>query len=190
MGLEGIVGKRAASPYVTKRSADWVKVNAAKSDDFVVVGFSPASNGAKGFSALLLAQYRDGDLDVCRPSRQRLRATRLRGARTAARCARTRRPARGRQRRARRRVARRRAGRAGQVQAAYGRRTVASARVSASARRQARRRVRLARRGCRGRGAGRRAAGCGAPRRPRRGTSRSRTWTRCSGRPTGSRRAI
>jgi bifunctional non-homologous end joining protein LigD len=62
MGLEGVVGKRAASPYITKRSADWVKVNAAKSDDFVVVGFAPPRNGGRGFSALLLAQYRDGEL--------------------------------------------------------------------------------------------------------------------------------
>ena len=30
IGLEGIVGKRAASPYVSKRSTDWLKVNAAK----------------------------------------------------------------------------------------------------------------------------------------------------------------
>jgi bifunctional non-homologous end joining protein LigD len=62
MGLEGIVGKRAASSYVSKRSQDWVKVNAAKSDDFVVVGYLPAKNGGSGFSALLLAQYRDGEL--------------------------------------------------------------------------------------------------------------------------------
>ncbi len=61
MGLEGIVGKRAASPYVSKRSADWVKINAAKSDDFVVVGFLPPKQGGKGFGALLLAQYR-GDV--------------------------------------------------------------------------------------------------------------------------------
>ncbi|HUL82080.1 MAG TPA: DNA ligase D, partial [Gammaproteobacteria bacterium] len=62
LGLEGIVAKRGASPYVSRRSQDWVKVNAAKSDDFVVVGYLPAKNGASGFSALLLAQYRDGEL--------------------------------------------------------------------------------------------------------------------------------
>ena len=62
LGLEGVVGKRAASPYVSKRSQDWIKVNAAKSDDFVVVGFLPAKNGGTGFSALLLAQYREGEL--------------------------------------------------------------------------------------------------------------------------------
>jgi len=62
MGLEGIVGKRAESPYVMKRSTDWMKVNAAKSDDFIVVGFSPERTGGSGFRALLLAQYRDGEL--------------------------------------------------------------------------------------------------------------------------------
>jgi len=62
LGLEGVVGKRAASQYVSKRSQDWIKVNAAKSDDFVVVGYLPAKNGGKGFSALLLAQYREGEL--------------------------------------------------------------------------------------------------------------------------------
>jgi bifunctional non-homologous end joining protein LigD len=62
MGLEGIIGKRAASPYVSKRSADWIKINAAKSDDFVVVGYLPPKQGGKGFGALLLAQYRDGTL--------------------------------------------------------------------------------------------------------------------------------
>jgi bifunctional non-homologous end joining protein LigD len=62
LGLEGIIGKRAASPYVSKRSADWVKVNAAKSDDFVVVGYLPPKQGGKGLGALLLAQYRAGEL--------------------------------------------------------------------------------------------------------------------------------
>jgi bifunctional non-homologous end joining protein LigD len=62
LGLEGIVGKRAASPYVSKRSADWVKINAAKSDDFAVVGYLPPKQGGKGLGALLLAQYRGGVL--------------------------------------------------------------------------------------------------------------------------------
>jgi len=62
LGLEGIIGKRAASPYVAKRSTDWIKINAAKSDDFVVVGYLPPKQGGKGFGALLLAQHRDGVL--------------------------------------------------------------------------------------------------------------------------------
>ena len=62
MGLEGVIGKRAAAPYVSKRSTDWIKINAAKSDDFIVVGYLPPKQGGKGFGALLLAQYRDGVL--------------------------------------------------------------------------------------------------------------------------------
>jgi bifunctional non-homologous end joining protein LigD len=62
LGLEGVVGKRADSTYVSKRSTDWVKVNAAESDDFAVVGYLPPKGGGKGFGALLLAQFRDGEL--------------------------------------------------------------------------------------------------------------------------------
>jgi bifunctional non-homologous end joining protein LigD len=61
MGLEGIVAKRASSRYVTKRSRDWIKINAAKSDDFVIAGYAQARDGGNGFAALLLAQYRDGE---------------------------------------------------------------------------------------------------------------------------------
>jgi bifunctional non-homologous end joining protein LigD len=62
LGLEGVVGKRAASPYACKRSADWIKMTAAKSDDFVVAGYLPPKAGGKGFGALLLGQYRGGEL--------------------------------------------------------------------------------------------------------------------------------
>ena len=51
LGLEGVVGKRADSPYVSEALADWIKVNAAKSDDFVVVGFSPAKQRCQRASA-------------------------------------------------------------------------------------------------------------------------------------------
>jgi bifunctional non-homologous end joining protein LigD len=61
MGLEGLVAKRRDARYVSKRSPDWIKINADKSDDFVVVGYSPA-NGGRSFGGLLLAQYRDGVL--------------------------------------------------------------------------------------------------------------------------------
>lgn len=61
MGLEGILGKRAASQYVSKRSTDWIKINAAKSDDFVVVGYAQPKGRGDKFGALLLGQYR-GDV--------------------------------------------------------------------------------------------------------------------------------
>jgi bifunctional non-homologous end joining protein LigD len=62
MGLEGIVAKRADSPYRSRRSADWVKIRADRVDDFVVVGFSRPKGSRSGFGALHLAQYEDGAL--------------------------------------------------------------------------------------------------------------------------------
>ncbi len=52
MGLEGIVAKRAQSPYRAGYSADWLKVRVDRSADFAVVGFTPAR---RGFSKLHLA---------------------------------------------------------------------------------------------------------------------------------------
>ena len=62
MGLEGIVAKRGASKYVMRRSADWIKVRADRTDEFVVVGASPPQGARSGFGALHLAQYVDGEL--------------------------------------------------------------------------------------------------------------------------------
>src|SRR5262249_22266915 len=39
MGLEGIVCKRASSPYRRGRSPDWIKVRFQRTGDFVIVGF-------------------------------------------------------------------------------------------------------------------------------------------------------
>jgi bifunctional non-homologous end joining protein LigD len=41
MGLEGVLAKRAASPYQAGRSADWVKVRADRVGDFAIVGYGP-----------------------------------------------------------------------------------------------------------------------------------------------------
>lgn len=56
MNLEGLVAKRADSPYVGRRSPDWIKVSARSSDDFAVVGYTPPKGQRSGFGALLLAQ--------------------------------------------------------------------------------------------------------------------------------------
>jgi bifunctional non-homologous end joining protein LigD len=56
LGLEGIVGKRADSIYVGRRSSDWIKVSARSNDDFAVVGHTSPKGGRAGFGALLLAQ--------------------------------------------------------------------------------------------------------------------------------------
>jgi bifunctional non-homologous end joining protein LigD len=58
LGLEGIVGKRAASPYrAGMRHADWVKVRALRSADFIIVGFTLPKKGRGGFGALHVAAF-------------------------------------------------------------------------------------------------------------------------------------
>jgi bifunctional non-homologous end joining protein LigD len=60
LGLEGMVGKRASSPYVGGRSPHWQKVRTARAGDFVIVGFTvPDSPGRPGFGALHLGLYED-----------------------------------------------------------------------------------------------------------------------------------
>ena len=60
--LEGIVAKRADSRYRGGRSRDWLKVRSDRTDDFVVVGFTPPKRGRTGFGALHLAAYEGGEL--------------------------------------------------------------------------------------------------------------------------------
>jgi bifunctional non-homologous end joining protein LigD len=57
MGLEGIIAKKAESAYKGGRSPAWLKIKAARSDEFVVVGFTAPKGSRAGFGALHLAQY-------------------------------------------------------------------------------------------------------------------------------------
>lgn len=61
-GLEGVVAKRAGSPYHAGRSPDWRKVRAARTADLVVVGLTAPARGRSGFGALHLATRSDGGL--------------------------------------------------------------------------------------------------------------------------------
>lgn len=54
-GFEGIISKRKNSAYVAGRSDDWLKIKAVESDEFAVVGFTPAKGSRTGIGALLLA---------------------------------------------------------------------------------------------------------------------------------------
>jgi bifunctional non-homologous end joining protein LigD len=62
--LEGIVAKRAASPYRPgARSHDWRKIKALCLQDCVIVGWTPGKGGrAATLGSLLLAVYDDGRL--------------------------------------------------------------------------------------------------------------------------------
>jgi len=57
-GLEGMVAKRADSPYVAGRSSYWKKIRRDAPDDFVVVGYTKPDGSRKGFGALHLAVWR------------------------------------------------------------------------------------------------------------------------------------
>ena len=65
LGLEGIVAKKADSPYRSGRSPDWLKIRADRVDDFVVVGFSKPKGSRGGFGSLHVGAYTDGRLIYC-----------------------------------------------------------------------------------------------------------------------------
>jgi bifunctional non-homologous end joining protein LigD len=62
LGLEGIVAKKAECPYKGGRSPHWRKIRADRTDDFVVVGYTPPKGSRHGFGALHLGQYVGGRL--------------------------------------------------------------------------------------------------------------------------------
>ena len=65
LGLEGVVGKRPDSPYRSGRSEHWLKVRSNRTGDFVVVGWVPQKSNAADLGALVLAEYRGGELVYC-----------------------------------------------------------------------------------------------------------------------------
>ncbi|MGQ7863479.1 DNA ligase D [Pseudomonas sp. 32A] len=62
LALEGVIGKRAGSLYVSKRSPDWIKLKCRLRQEFVIVGFTRPQGSRSGFGALLLAVNDDTGL--------------------------------------------------------------------------------------------------------------------------------
>ncbi|HEX9310085.1 MAG TPA: DNA ligase D, partial [Gemmatimonadaceae bacterium] len=62
MGLEGIVAKKADSPYTRGRSKSWLKIKAEKTGDFVIVGFTKPKGSRSHFGALQLGDFVNGTL--------------------------------------------------------------------------------------------------------------------------------
>ncbi|MGH7602399.1 MAG: DNA ligase D [Gemmatimonadaceae bacterium] len=62
MGLEGIVAKKSNSKYRGGRSADWLKIKAEKTGDFVIVGYTKPKGSRSHLGALQLADLVDGTL--------------------------------------------------------------------------------------------------------------------------------
>jgi bifunctional non-homologous end joining protein LigD len=63
--LEGLIAKRADSPYRPGRSPHWLKLRTERVSDFVVVGFTEPQGGRTGFGALHLAALEAGGLVYC-----------------------------------------------------------------------------------------------------------------------------
>ena len=57
MNMEGLIGKRVGSLYVSKRSDDWIKLKCKQGQEFVVVGFTEPKGSRKYFGALLLGLH-------------------------------------------------------------------------------------------------------------------------------------
>jgi bifunctional non-homologous end joining protein LigD len=64
LGLEGMVAKRMNSPYLPgRRTKDWRKVKALRTQDCVILGWTPGGGSrAAAFGALLLGAYVGGQL--------------------------------------------------------------------------------------------------------------------------------
>ena len=61
-GLEGIICKRIDAHYSQSRSAQWVKVKHAQSDEFAIVGYTAPRGARTGFGSLLMAVADKGKL--------------------------------------------------------------------------------------------------------------------------------
>ena len=62
-GLEGIVAKRLDAPYVSGRSAAWVKIKSFKTMDCVIGGWTAGQGGRQStLGALIIGIYKDGKL--------------------------------------------------------------------------------------------------------------------------------
>jgi bifunctional non-homologous end joining protein LigD len=61
-GQEGIISKRADSPYRSTRTKTWLKVKCIQRQEFVIIGWTPSDAKARGFRSLLLAVNEGGAL--------------------------------------------------------------------------------------------------------------------------------
>lgn len=60
--LEGVIAKRLLSPYVQKRSSDWLKIKTVQESEVVVGGYTEPRNSREYFGALVVGLYSHGNL--------------------------------------------------------------------------------------------------------------------------------
>lgn len=61
-GWEGLIAKRADSPYVHGRSRDWLKLKCSFEQELVIGGSTPPRGSRQRFGALLVGYYEEGEL--------------------------------------------------------------------------------------------------------------------------------
>jgi DNA ligase D-like protein (predicted ligase) len=61
-GWEGLIAKRADSPYVHGRSRHWLKLKCAQGQELAIGGYTAPRGSRIEFGALLLGHYADGEL--------------------------------------------------------------------------------------------------------------------------------
>ena len=61
-GWEGLIAKRADSPYRETRSRDWLKLKCEQGQELVIGGYTAPRGARTDFGALLLGHYDDGKL--------------------------------------------------------------------------------------------------------------------------------
>ena len=61
-GLEGVIAKRADSPYRGTRSRDWLKLKCHHEQELVIGGFTAPRGSRTEFGALLVGYWEDGGL--------------------------------------------------------------------------------------------------------------------------------
>jgi len=61
-GWEGLIAKDANAPYVQRRSRSWLKLKCVNRQELVIAGFTPPRGSRRGFGALLVGHYEDGEL--------------------------------------------------------------------------------------------------------------------------------
>jgi DNA ligase D-like protein (predicted ligase) len=61
-GWEGLIAKRASSPYTHARSRDWLKLKCVNEQEFVVLGWTDPRGSRSGLGALLVGYQEDGEM--------------------------------------------------------------------------------------------------------------------------------
>src|SRR5690606_37025187 len=59
LGLEGVIGKKKDSPYVSRRSSNWIKLKCSLRQEFVIGGYTLPQGSRSGIGSLLLGVHDD-----------------------------------------------------------------------------------------------------------------------------------